>query len=443
MVHFVSDGKTDNSAAFACHLVPGATVVLKRGVYLTGPITIPSNVHLVLEKGAVIKFIPSPELYTPVYTRWEGVKCYAMHPLVFIDHATQVKITGEGTIDGSGAFWWQYVKERKQKGGAPESEIEKRLAALNPGYLDQPSGGGGRSFQFLRPPLVQIYHSSDVLMEGITVINSPFWTIHPLFSSHLVFRRLHVKNPYEAPNTDGIDIESCTDVLVLDSEVDVGDDGICLKSGSGPDGIADNVPTSFVEIRGCCVRSAHGGAVIGSETAAGIHHVRVSDCLFDGTDRGIRIKSRRGRGGAISNLEFFRIRMVNNLCPFVVNMFYRCGSTDPSLFSLEKRAVSDETPSLKDVVISDCVATGSKASAAMIVGLPEKPVENLAIRNCRFSVDSDSTCSVNDSDMYLGLPSPEGRGIRLRYVKNLSLDNVTVDGVGKPVLLEEGTSLSQ
>ena len=181
---------------------------------------------------------------------------------------------------------------------------------MNPDYRQQADGGGGRPFQFLRPPLMQIKDSSNITLRGITVQNSPFWTLHPLFSDHIVLEGVTVLNPYDAPNTDGIDIESSTDVKVLNCSVFVGDDGIALKSGSGPDGIRDNIPTKHIVIKNCTVRSAHGGAVIGSETAAEIADVLVEDCFFDGTDRGIRIKSRRGRGGHIHDAVFRKIRMI-------------------------------------------------------------------------------------------------------------------------------------
>lgn len=438
---FIADGKTNNAENFKEAFKNGGKIVLKEGVYLTGPIEIPSNTHLHLNKGAVIKFIDDFAIYPPVYTRWEGVKCYAMHPCVYVKDACDVKITGEGTIDGSGEAWWEKSHMNRVTQTGPVSDIENKFASLNPGYDDQPGGGGGRQMQFLRPPLVQIHNSKRVVIEGVTIQNSPFWTIHPLFSEDIVFKNLTVQNPHDGPNTDGIDIESCSNVKVIDCFVHVGDDGIALKSGSGPDGIADNVPTTNVIIQGCTVQAAHGGAVIGSETAAGINNVIVRDCTFDGTDRGIRIKSRRGRGGAIHDLEFSNIKMVRNFCPLVVNMYYRCGSNDPELFSLDKKEITIETPSVYNVKIENCRGEMSRASAGMIVGLPEMPVKNLSIKDCYFAVDQNTDMDVNESDMYVGLPNPDGRGFRLRNVDGLKLENVVVEGATKPILLEDNTTL--
>ena len=416
-------------------------VVLTEGVYTTGPIDVPSGTHLVLEEGAVLRFIPDFSIYPPVFTRWEGVKCWAMHPCIFINEAENVTISGKGTIDGSGQPWWDLAWDRRHRHVTePESDIEKHFASLNPDYKEQPGGGGGRDHQFLRPALIQIAKSRGVTIEGVNIINSPFWTIHPVFSDGVIIRNVHIKNPYDAPNTDGIDIESTSNVEVLDSIVDVGDDGIALKSGSGIDGIRDNVPTKNVRISGCTVRAAHGGAVIGSETAAEISGLVVEDCVFDGTDRGIRIKSRRTRGGLIHDVVFRRITMKNNLCPFVINMYYRCGTTDQRLFSLDSLPVDEGTPVLYNVTVEDCHAEGSRSSAGMVVGLPESPVRNIVIRNSVFAVSPEADRPVDESDMYEGLPDVPSRGFRIRNA-SVVLDNLRVVSDQPDIIIEDGVEL--
>ena len=432
---------SDISGSLMKVLAEKGEAVLAEGEYLCSPVRIPSHSRIVLEKGAVLRFIPDFDLYEPVFTRWEGVKCWCMHPCLYIDGAEDVTIEGEGTIDGSGEKWWQECLKKKGKGIGPTSALELKYASLNPGFENQPGGGGGREFQFMRPPLIQIRSSRSVRLSGITVQNSPFWTIHPLFSEDVVLERLTIINPYEAPNTDGIDIESCSRVLVQDCSVFVGDDGIALKSGSGEDGIKDNVPTKDVVIRGCTVKAAHGGAVIGSETAAEISSVTVEDCFFDGTDRGIRIKTRRGRGGLIHDLSFRNIRMRRNLCPFVINMYYRCGTDDASLFSLEKQMVTASTPDIHSVHIENCCGEDSLASAGMVVGLPEMPVRDLVVRHSSFSVLEGTTVPVDESDMYRGLPDPPSRGFRLRNAE-AHLEDVSVVCEGAAVIQEEGTVLS-
>ncbi|MDZ7581149.1 MAG: glycoside hydrolase family 28 protein [Deltaproteobacteria bacterium] len=265
------------------------------GVWATGPIELYSGCTLSLAEGAVISFIPEPARYPPVQSRWEGIECHAMHPCLFSSGQQDVAVVGRGSIDCNGAVWWSLFRDKQAAGqDGPESDIEKTLALLNRGYNSQPGGGGGRATQFLRPPAIQFFKCRNVTIRDITVINSPFWTIHPVYCENLEISGVTITNPQDAPNTDGIDIDSCTEVLVQDCVISVGDDGIALKSGSGPDGLRVNRPTRDVTVRNCTVGAGHGGIVIGSETAGGISQVLTEDCRFIGPDGGIRIKSRRG-----------------------------------------------------------------------------------------------------------------------------------------------------
>jgi polygalacturonase len=318
-------------------------------------------------------------------------------------------------------------KRREQRG--PESAEEMELARLNTGYKSQPGGGGGRGIQFLRPPLVQFYKCRDINLENITLLNSPFWTLHPVFCEKVKLSGLSIINPKDGPNTDGIDIDSCGEVLIEGCHVSVGDDGIALKSGAGEDGIRVNRPTSRVTVRGCTVDDGHGGIVIGSETAGGIFSVLAEDCLFNGTDRGIRIKSRRGRGGIIRDLEFRNLTMENNLCPLAINLYYRCGAElADGYFSPDPLPQDAATPQVRNVSVSGIRARGCRASAGFIAGLPESPVENLRIRHCEFSTDEQSGVSPDESDMFLGIPGVTEKSIRLLNVKDPEFEDVTVKG---------------
>lgn len=417
-------------------------VVLKAGVFMTGPLVVPSNTTLCFEKGSVLKFIDDFEAFPPVFTRWEGVKCWCMHPCLWVNNAENVTIEGEGTLDGSGQSWWVEARAKRLRDELrPTRPIERRLEALNPDYLEQPGGGGGRQTQFLRPPLLQIKNCKNVVVEGIFITNSPFWTVHPLFTENLTLRNLRIENPYDAPNTDGIDIESCKNVTVENCDVYVGDDGIALKSGSGIDGIRDGIPAEYVTIKGCTVKAAHGGAVIGSETAGGINNIYVEDCIFDGTDRGVRIKTRRTRGGLIHDLYFKNCTMKDNLCPFVINMYYRCGAdNDLHLFSLDPCPVGEDTPEVYSVHLDSCTATGSLSSAGMIVGLPEKPIYDLSVVNCSFAVNNASDRRIDESDMYLGLPDPPSRGFRIRNAE-AKLENLEVLCDGEKIIIEDNVKL--
>jgi polygalacturonase len=429
------DGETDNSPVFvralgALKASGGGTLLVGGGIWRTGPLELFSNCTLRLEEGAVVSFIPEPARYVPVFTRWEGIRCFAMHPCVFAKDGEGIRVEGKGRLDGNGRFWWDLLREKRRRGQkVPETPEELALARLNPGFESQSGGGGGRSTQFLRPPLVQFYQCAGVSLEGVTLADSPFWTVHPVFCRGLKLSGLSVVNPHDAPNTDGIDIDSCEDVEIEGCHVSVGDDGIALKSGSGGDGIDAGKPTCRVRIRNCTVEDGHGGVVIGSETAGGIFDVLAEDCLFRGTDRGIRIKTRRGRGGQIRDLEFRGLTMENNLCPLSINMYYRCGAEhEAACFSLDPLPLTPQTPSIKNITVSGIRASGCRASAGFAAGLPESPVENLRLRDCEFSTDEASGVSPDESDMFLGIPPVKEKSFRLLNVKDPELRDVTVRG---------------
>ncbi len=441
--NLIDGGRTNNTELLQNYfdsLEEGDELIIPAGVYATGALLLQKKqVTITLEKGSTLQFIADAKLYPPVTTRWEGVNCWAMHPALMVAHSSDVLLQGEGVLDGGGSWWWEqaHIKKTQTK---PITDLERSFALLNPGFEEQAGGGGGRQSQFLRPPLLQIYHSRDIRVSGLTLQNSPFWTLHPLYSERITIEDVTVTNPKDAPNTDGIDIDSCKDVVVRNCTVDVGDDGIAIKSGSGSDGVITAKPTIGVVIQGCTVRSAHGGAVIGSETAAGVQHVLVQDCLFDGTDRGIRIKTRRGRGGAISDLHYKNLRMKDNLCPVALNMYYAPGSQDDELFSLEAQPILDTTPSIHTILIENCTAVGSTSSAGFIVGLPEEPIRNVRIERSTFGVSKKKITPIEESEMYEGLPAVDKRGVRLRNVR-LHLEDVEVLGVDEPFIVEDGVEL--
>lgn len=439
-----NNGKFDNTKAFKAAFDElakngGGKLVVDEGTWLTGPIDLVDNATLELKEGAELSFISDPAVYPPAYTRWEGVECYAMHALLRAADCKNVTITGKGTINGNGNDWWGIVKAKKAVGQSkPMASYELALAKLNPDYENQPGGGGGRNIQFLRPCLVEFMNCQHVVFEGVHLKNSPFWTVHPLYTDDLILRDLHIENPYSAPNTDGIDVDSCTNVQILGCQVEVGDDGICLKSGSGPDGIRVNKPTSNVTIKDCTVRFAHGGIVFGSETAAGIQHVLAENCDLSGTDRGIRIKSRRGRGGDLCDITLKSLVMNDTLCPIAMNMYYKCGINDVNspLFSLEKQPVTSETPRIHDVKIIGCKGKNCKASAGFIVGLPEMPIDNLEIRDCEFSTDESSDRSPMESDMFYGLPEVFVKSFRVRNAPGAKFENVKIEGPKETFIYE-------
>ena len=403
------------------------------GTCLTGPISIPSGAHIRLLEGTRLQFIDDFDSYSPVFSHWEGVDCYCLHPLIWINEAENVTIEGKGTIDGSGKRWWDYIYDRRAVQPEPETELEKRLAALNPDYRNQPGGGGGRQGQFLRPPLLQVFKSKNVTLKDFLLTGSPFWTLHPIYTDYLHIENVSIINPYLTPNTDGIDVECCTHVEIKNCLVDVGDDGIALKSGSGMDGIRAARPTTDVRISGCTVKQAHGGFVIGSETAAGVRNVVVDDCRFLSTDRGIRIKTRRGRGGHIDNIQVRNTYMDDVICPITLNMYYKWGSDDPALYSLEKQPVDIATPEISNITIENVEATNCRGSVGFIVGLPERPITNVKISNARLSTvqSPDPTLEI---EMTKGLPETTYTGIRVRNA-DVTLENVSTNV--EPLMIDE------
>jgi len=424
----------------------GATILVPAGLYRSGPIELFDNTTLHLERGATISFISEPERYPPVETRWEGVRCFAMQPLVLARGARNVAITGEGSLDGNGRTWWDLHRAKKAaRQYGPQTPIEHRLASLNLATGEQPSGGGGRETQFLRPPLVQFLDCDGVLLEGVRLKDSPFWTVHPVFSRRVRIEGVFILNPSDAPNTDGIDIDSCEDVEIVNSAVDVGDDCVALKAGSGPQGLAEGRATRNVRIAGCSFLSGHGGVVIGSETAGGIENVDVSNCRFQGTDRGIRLKSRRGRGGLVQNLSFRNLVMEGILAPLTVNLYYDCGakaSEAARLFSQKAQDLDSLTPRMRNILVDNLVATGCKASAGFIVGLPESPIANLSLERCIITMADENLVSPSKSEMYQGIGETSARGVRIRHAE-VKMKGVRIENApGGGIIEEPGAQVS-
>ncbi len=297
-----------NKVIETCSNEGGGMVVIPSGEYYTGPITLKSNVNLHLEEGAVLKFSPDLDLYFPaVLTRWEGVDCYNIRPLIYAYDETNVAITGKGIIDGQGSkenWWpmcgsdrygWQEGMLSQRNGGRDkllmyaetETPVEERIMTKD---------------DALRPQLINLYKCSNILIEDVKLLNSPFWVIHPLMCENIIVRGVSVFN--RGPNGDGCDPESCKNVLIENCEFDTGDDCIAIKSGRNNDGRKWNIPSENIWVRNCHMKNGHGGVVIGSEISGGYKNLYVEDCTMDSPqlDRVIRIKTNNCRGGIIENI---------------------------------------------------------------------------------------------------------------------------------------------
>lgn len=415
-------------------------LIIDKGVWKTGPMDISVPVRIIFEDSAVLSMIPSVRLYRPCFTRWEGVDCYGFHPCFLIHDTSDVEISGNGIIEGNGSWWWETAEKKRNIQMEPVTDEEKELAALNPGFRKMEGGGGGRESQFLRPDLFQIYNCRNISVSDITLQNSPFWTLHPVYSSFLDISSVSVRNPYDSPNTDGINIDSCHGVRVHGCTVDVGDDGISMKSGCNESGIRRALPTHDVEVCGCTVLHAHGGIVIGSDSSGGVHDVSVHDCRFIGTDRGIRLKTRRGRGGDVHDISISDIDIDGCLAAFTVNMYYRCGAYDPDDFSLNPRPVTERTPHIHGIFLRRIKARGCKSMIGFIAGLPESRADGIIIEGSSFSLASSSLESPSAAEMYSGLPEYDFRGVRIRHgelvIRNTEI-NLPED---ERILIEDGGS---
>ena len=327
----------------------GGCVVVPAGEYETAGLVLRSHVELHLEAGALLRFTDDPDAYPVIRTRWEGYEQDSYRPLIYAKGETDVRLTGPGTLEGQGKRWWDAF----------------RADAL-------PAA---------RPCFVCFEDCQRVVMSDFTVQNSPAWTIHPLRCENVSIRGLTVVNPSDSPNTDGIDPESCRNVRISDCHIDVGDDCVAVKAGTEDADV--RVPCENVTITGCTMVHGHGGVVLGSEMSGSIRRVAISGCVFDGTDRGIRIKSRRGRGGSVEDVSVTGVVMNDVLCPLVVNLMYFCGKDGkkPIVSDPNPQPVDETTPHVRRIRMADIVVTNAKSAAACLCGLPEAPLEDISIVN--------------------------------------------------------------
>ncbi len=370
-----------NLAITQCSLAGGGTVKVPKGTFHTGPLTLKSNVNLHIEEGAILKFATDQNLYFPgVITRWEGVDCYNARPLIYAYGETNIAITGKGVIDGQGSMehWWPMCgaprygwKEgmRAQRNGGRE-RLLMYAETFTPIYQRVMTPEDG-----LRPQLINLYSCHTILIEDVTLLNSPFWVIHPLFCEDLIVRGVHVFN--RGPNGDGCDPESCKNVLIENCTFDTGDDCIAIKSGRNADGRKWQIPSENIIVRNCFMKNGHGGVVIGSEISGGYRNLFVENCRMDSPDldRVIRIKTSTCRGGLIENI-FVRNIIVGECREAVlrINLQYenkeKCDRSFP--------------PTVRNVHLKNVTCQKSKYGV-LIIGLDDdRHVHNISVEDSRF-----------------------------------------------------------
>lgn len=383
--------KAINKAIVTCSRKGGGRVVVPAGTWNTGALTLKSGVNLVVEKDARIVFAFDTSLYPLVRTRWEGMDCYNYQPCIYGNNVSNVGITGEGTIDGgaSNDAWWFMTgverfgykdgRENCKYTGA-RNKLLKMVAYGVP--LKERIFGKGYG---LRPQLINIIDGQNILIEGVTLLRSPFWVIHPVFCKNLTVKNVHIWN--EGPNGDGCDPESCDGVLIEGCRFHTGDDCIAIKSGRNQDGRADGRPSQNIIVRNCDMEDGHGGVVVGSEIAAGVRNVFVENCRMDSKnlERVIRIKSNPCRGGTTENI-FVRNVKVGRCKEAVlkINLDY-----DP-----KEQCCRDFPPTVHNVWVENSTCEESE-NGVFIVGLADNDnIYDIHVRNCKFDGIKNQTIKV-------------------------------------------------
>jgi DNA sulfur modification protein DndE len=418
-----SDGITLNTRAIAsaieaCSMAGGGVVLVPRGLWLTGPVQLKSNVNLHLEKGSLLLFSRNYDDYPLLLTTYEGSQRVRCTSPISGYNLENIAITGEGIIDGSGDAWRPVKKskltasqwnELKSSGGFLNKEgniwypTEKSLLgntlSFNEIQLRKSLQEHEDIKDALRPVLLSLIKCNDILIDGPTFQNSPAWNLHLLMCENIVIRNINVRNPWYAQNGDGLDLESCRYCHIDNCRFDVGDDAICIKSGRDKAGRERGMPTEFVVINDCIVYHGHGGFVIGSEMSGGVRNISVSNCSFMGTDVGLRFKSTRGRGGLVENIYATHINMTEIPAQAILfDLFY--GGNAPIPDAEDKAGdnptesippVSEETPQFRNFFLSDITCKGA-GQAILMRGLPEMNVMNIHLQDIRIVANKGINC---------------------------------------------------
>lgn len=427
----------------------GGVVLIPSGLWLTGPIELKSNVNLHLKRDAILQFTDDFNQYKLVQGNWEGQPAWRNQSPISGINLENIAITGTGIIDGNGGAWRMVKKDKLTEtqwktlvasGGVvradgkmwyPSEKTVKGSNTKNAGVIE--AGKTAADYEdikdFLRPNLLVLTGCKKILLEGVTFQNSPAWNLHPLLCEDLTLRNLQVKNPWFAQNGDGVDVESCKNVLIEGSTFDVGDDGICIKSGRDEAGRKRGVPTENVIVRNNVVYHAHGGFVIGSEMSGGAKNIWVYDCSFIGTDIGLRFKTTRGRGGVVENIYINNINMIDIPGEAILfDMYY--AAVDPVPLAGEKREaiktvtvpVTEATPQFQNFYIKNVVANGAE-KAIFFRGLPEMNIKDIHLENVTIKAKK-------------GIEIIEAAGI---FLKNI---NVITEDTNPVVMIQNSSSIN-
>ncbi|CAG0936499.1 Polygalacturonase [Thermoflexales bacterium] len=396
----LGDGQTLDTAAIqaaidACYQQGGGTVTVSAGNFVTGSIALRDNITLNLEAGAVLLGSEDLNDYPILNGRWEGAEQPTYASLITGTQLQNIAVVGRGTIDGRGAQWWRRFTDK--------------------------------TLEYARPRLIAFTNCTNVLIEGITAINSPSWTINPVRCENVTIHRVSIINPADSPNTDGINPDSCRMVRVSNCYVSVGDDCITIKAGVETEDRDKRAPCENVTITNCTMAHGHGGVVIGSEMSGGVRNVVISNCVFIGTDRGLRFKSRRGRGGVVEDIRISNIVMTDVLCPLTMNLYYACGAWgDTQVSDKQAQPVTERTPQFRRIHLSHITAREVKYAAAFLYGLAEMPVEDITLSDISISLAAEAEAGY--PEMADDMDLMQRAGFFVRNARGLSLHHVEVNG---------------
>jgi len=377
----VGDGKAPATRAIqaaidACGKAGGGKVVVPPGKYLTAPLFLKSHMQLEVMAGATLLGTTNFADYPAIQGRWEGINRTVYASLITGFDLENVSVTGGGTLEGQGPIWWDVQHKinaaRRQMG----------LGAREP---ENPSGS---ELKWPRPRMINIYRSRNVRISDVTIQNSPSWTVHPVLCEDVWIEGIRILSPRDALNTDGIDPDSCRNVRISDCYISTGDDCVVIKSGyryqpGNPYPASENIVVS-----NCVFGFGHGGVVIGSETAGGVRNVAASNCVCDGTRRGLYFKTARGRGNVIENVRAVNFVMRNIVDTAVlVSMFYTSADRNKAM------PLDEFTPTMRNIHCGQITIHGAKRSV-VIEGLPENPIQSLGLNDVRIiSAETGVQCS--------------------------------------------------
>ncbi len=423
----VSNGKTlcteaIQKAVNACGKAGGGTVTVPPGIYLTGPVFLRSHVNFHVSSGATLLAHQNIEKYPVIEGRWEGIERKIYASLITGMDLENVSITGRGTLNGQGKVWWD--------GEIQTEKLRKKLGIRE----REPDNPPGSALKYPRPRMINLYRCENVLIRDLNFKDSPSWTIHPVYCRDITVDNITINQPFESPNTDGVNPDSCQDVRIINCYIDCGDDCVTIKSGYNEDGRRVGIPCENVTIANCIFLHGHGGVVIGSETSGDVRNVTITNCIFDGTMRGLRIKTARRRGAVVEHIRASNLVMRDVKAAFSITKQYT--RTEP-------QPVNEGTPRFHDfhfsnIDVSDC------EKVAEVIGLEEMNIRDLRftdvhVNNAKKGFECEYVDGIALNDFTANVR--QGAAFVFQNTENIELHRVSTERPrpGQPVITLEKT----